>query len=110
MRTRSAFAGLAAASVLSFAPATVALPAVAPARVGGAVRTSGRQPARACAPVGLDGSALLSGLPAPLTVSPAPGSLDASPRTQLSLLRAAHEALSTALVPGPATGAHTGTP
>ncbi len=59
-----------------------------------------------CIPAHLNGSALLPGTT--LTVSPLPGSYDASPHTQISLLSAAPSALKDVSVEGSQTGAHDG--
>jgi hypothetical protein len=59
-----------------------------------------------CVPLQLNGSALLSGTT--LTVSPLPGSYDASPRTQISLLGAPARELAHISVRGSQTGAHSG--
>ncbi|HEY7891837.1 MAG TPA: arylsulfotransferase family protein [Solirubrobacteraceae bacterium] len=59
-----------------------------------------------CVPTKLNGSALLTGTT--LTVSPLPGSYDASPRTQISLLGAAPSAISGITVSGTQTGEHDG--
>jgi hypothetical protein len=63
-------------------------------------------PGPRCAPARLDASALLSGTT--LTVSPLPGSYDASPRTQISLLGAPASEIEDVGVRGSQTGAHAG--
>jgi hypothetical protein len=63
-------------------------------------------PIARCVPAKLNGSALLAGTT--LTVSPLPGSYDASPRTQISLLGAHAHALSHIGVYGSQTGDHSG--
>lgn len=64
------------------------------------------QPTPRCVPAKLNGSALLPGTT--LTVSPLPGSYDASPRTQISLLGAPASDLRDVSVSGSQTGAHDG--
>jgi Arylsulfotransferase (ASST) len=59
-----------------------------------------------CVPPVLNRSALLGGTG--LAVSPLPGSLDASPHTQISLLGAPAAAISDVIVRGSKTGAHRG--
>jgi hypothetical protein len=59
-----------------------------------------------CVPSTLNRSALLAGTS--LGVSPLPGSYDASPRTQISLLGAPPQALHGVIVSGSRTGAHPG--
>jgi hypothetical protein len=81
--------------------------ALALALLGAAARTPaeaarGRIP---CAPARLNNSALLAGA---VTVSPLPGSRDASPRTQVSFLGVPAAALSVASVIGSRTGPHPG--
>jgi Arylsulfotransferase (ASST) len=63
-------------------------------------------PAARCAPAMLNRSAVLPGTS--LAVSPLPGSYDASPRTQISLLGAPKAALSAVRVRGSRTGWHSG--
>ncbi len=63
------------------------------------------QPAPACAPSTLNTSALLDGT---VTVSPLPGSRDASPQTQISFLGVPAAELSGISVVGSRTGAHAG--
>ena len=58
-----------------------------------------------CAPARLNNSALLGGA---VTVSPLPGSRDASPRTQISFLGVPAGALAVASVVGSRTGSHRG--
>jgi Arylsulfotransferase (ASST) len=62
-------------------------------------------PAPACAPSVLNASALLDGA---VTVSPLPGSRDASPQTQISFLGVPKGELSRISVVGSSTGAHAG--
>jgi hypothetical protein len=64
------------------------------------------RPGPRCVPAVLDRSALLSGTR--LAVSPLPGSLDASPDTQISLLGVPAPALSGLSVRGSKTGTHRG--
>src|SRR6185437_5302920 len=59
-----------------------------------------------CLPTALDASAVIPGTP--LLATPAPGSLDAMPRTQLSFLGAPARALSGFDVRGSVTGRHSG--
>jgi len=68
--------------------------------------SSHRPGAPRCVPSRLNASALLPGTP--LTVSPLPGSLDASPTTQISLLGAPASAISDVRVSGSSTNAHSG--
>jgi len=66
-----------------------------------------RAPAAArCTPTALNRSAMLPGTT--LSVSPLPGSYDASPHTQISLLGAPQDAISDVRVKGSQTGAHAG--
>src|SRR5207302_4173128 len=58
-----------------------------------------------CAPARLNNSALLGGA---VTISPLPGSRDASPRTQISFLGVPAGALAVASVVGSRTGSHRG--
>jgi hypothetical protein len=60
---------------------------------------------RACAPATLNNSALQNGV---VTVSPLPGSRDATPQTQISFLGVPAGALSAISVVGSRTGAHSG--
>ncbi len=59
-----------------------------------------------CVPATVDGSAQLPGTP--LTVTPAPGGLDAMPQTQLSFLGAPASQLGALVVSGSVTGVHKG--
>jgi hypothetical protein len=59
-----------------------------------------------CVPARLNASAVLAG--AGLSVSPLPGSYDASPQTQISLLGAAPSALGGVRVSGSSSGSHPG--
>ena len=63
------------------------------------------QPGPACAPAELDNSALQDGL---VTVSPIPGSRDATPQTQISFLGVPASEISVQSVQGSETGEHTG--
>jgi hypothetical protein len=63
-------------------------------------------PARQCVPARLNVSALLAG--SGLAVSPLPGSHDASPRTQISLLGAPPSEIGDVSVSGSSTGHHRG--
>ncbi|MGO9761879.1 MAG: arylsulfotransferase family protein [Solirubrobacteraceae bacterium] len=63
------------------------------------------QTGRACAPSTLNNSALQDGA---VTVSPLPGSRDATPQTQISFLGVPAGALSAISVVGSSTGAHSG--
>jgi Arylsulfotransferase (ASST) len=89
---------LAIAAALAALLGTGALAAAAPS--GG--------PPVTCTPAKVGASASLPGLPSPLTVSPAPGTRDASPHTQLSLLGPPPAALGDLSVVGSATGPHHG--
>ena len=85
------FAGLAASAALAAA-------AVAPA--------AGVPASPQCAPAAMDASARLTG--SPLLVTPAPGSRDAMPQTQVSLLGAPASQISVRSVIGSVTGPHLG--
>jgi hypothetical protein len=98
----SALLALCGASTL--APAATPLAAVPLARSAAA---RGRTPAAApCVPSTLNRSALLPG--SSVSVSPLPGSYDAFPGTQISLLGAPPGALKAVSVSGSRTGAHRG--
>lgn len=91
-------------TVLGGAVVTVAL-----AGFGGHVlarRSSHAPPSPSCAPTQLNVSAVLPGTP--LAASPLPGSRDASPSTQISLLGAPAGAISGVSVSGSSTGIHNG--
>lgn len=79
--------------------ATAGLPTVLTASASAAAPVS-------CAPRTLGRSALLAGA---LTVSPLPGSRDASPATQISLLGVPAGSIATVRVAGSRSGTHTGT-
>jgi hypothetical protein len=76
--------------------------AAAAARQAGAYATAGQA---SCAPTALDRSALLAGA---VTVSPLPGSRDASAETQVSFLGVPAAALSGVSVRGSRSGSHSG--
>jgi Arylsulfotransferase (ASST) len=94
--------------VLSGAAIVLALAGIGGQRVLAhrGARPSAAGPAPNCIPAQLNASALLPGTP--LTVSPLPGSLDASPYTQISLLGAPAGAISDVSVTGSATHDHAG--
>jgi hypothetical protein len=73
--------------------------------VAGLTATAAAQSAPTCVPASLDNSALQAGV---LTISPLPGSRDASPETQVSLLGAPARDLGVQSVVGSVTGAHSG--
>jgi hypothetical protein len=75
------------------------------ALLGLALAVPGAFAAPACEPTTLNTSALLAGS---VTVSPLPGSRDASPQTQISFLGVPKGDLSLSSVVGSRTGAHTG--
>jgi hypothetical protein len=83
-------------SILWLALAGAALPAEA---------TAAAAQVPPCVPATLGGSALLAGA---ITVSPAPGSRDATPQTQISLLGAPAARLAVQSVTGSVTGPHAG--
>jgi len=72
---------------------------------GAGVAPAGAAPAPTCTPAALNTSALQAGA---VTVSPVPGSRDASPRTQISFLGVPVGDLSHVRVLGSRTGAHHG--
>ncbi|HWX74710.1 MAG TPA: arylsulfotransferase family protein, partial [Solirubrobacteraceae bacterium] len=76
----------------------------AAALVAGAL-AAGSQAARPCAPASIDNSALLAGS---VTVSPLPGSRDASTRTQISFVGVPASLLRVTSVVGSRTGGHRG--
>ncbi len=84
--------------VLSADAVSAAASTVAPASQAGAGRAS-------CAPSQINRSSLLAGA---VTVSPLPGSRDASPLTQISVLGAPAAALSAVQVRGSRSGSHAG--
>src|SRR5664279_1568168 len=63
------------------------------------------QSAPTCVPASLNNSALQAGV---VTISPLPGTRDASPQTQISLLGAPASELSVQSVTGSSSGAHSG--
>jgi hypothetical protein len=71
----------------------------------GLTATAAAQPAPTCVPESLNNSALQAGV---VTISPLPGSRDASPQTQISMLGAPAGELSVQSVVGSVTGAHAG--
>src|SRR5271168_4894910 len=71
-----------------------------------AVSAQTSAPAPACEPASIDASAQLPGTP--LLVTPAPGGRDAMPQTQLSFLGAPASQLSSLVVSGSISGAHSG--
>lgn len=86
-----------AASALALEPGRGSRPA--PAAHDASARSS-------CVPSRLNASDALGGTP--LTVAPLPGSLDASPRTQISLLGAPASSITAISVRGSRTGTHRG--
>jgi hypothetical protein len=89
---------------LALAAVAIAAAAAAPGTVGGAAA----QPARGgrCVPSHLNGSDIVPGTS--LAVSPLPGSYDASPATQISMVGAPPSALSGIRATGSQTGSHPG--
>ena len=89
------------------AVALVAAAALAPVAFGtrAAAPAAAAQSAPTCTPASLNGSALLAGS---VTVSPLPGSRDASPQTQISFLGVPAGELRVVSVVGSQTGAHRG--
>ncbi len=71
----------------------------------GLTATAAAQSAPACVPASLDNSALQAGA---LTISPLPGSRDASPQTQISMLGAPAGDLAVQSVVGTLSGRHAG--
>ncbi len=107
---RATAAPIALAAVTLLAPAgalggTAARPAATAPLIGAARRAGGAAAAPTCTPQTLDGSAQLDGA---VTVSPMPGSADASPLTQISLLGVPIGALSAVTVTGSRSGIHAG--
>jgi Arylsulfotransferase (ASST) len=106
------------AALAALAACTAATPAPASARARSAQSTRHAQAARRtraaprtpsaprCVPGTLNRSALLPGTP--IAVSPLPGSYDASPRTQISLLGAPAGAIGGLRVSGSQSGSHAG--
>ncbi len=86
--------------VLAGLVASVALVAAAMASAAGVAASP------PCAPAAIDASARLPGTP--LLVTPAPGTRDAMPQTQISLLGAPAPAISVRSVAGSVTGSHLG--
>jgi hypothetical protein len=96
---------LAPAGRVSRATHRLALSADAVSVAAGAIAPAAKAGPASCAPSQLNRSALVSGS---VTVSPLPGSRDASPLTQISFLGAPAAALSAVQVRGSRSGSHPG--
>ncbi len=79
--------------------------ALGPLGFAGLTATAAAQSAPTCVPASIDNSALQAGA---VTVSPLPGSRDASPATQISFLGVSVRDLTVQSVVGSRTGAHSG--
>jgi hypothetical protein len=92
-------------AVLGLALAAAGAFAAQPSHAAGSASAHAAGAAPDCEPTTLNTSATLAGS---VTVSPLPGSRDASPQTQISFLGAPKGDLSLISVVGSRTGAHTG--
>ena len=97
----AALAGAALALLLAAGPAVAG-----PSATASRARAHREASAGRCTPARINGSAVLPGTP--LSVSPLPGSYDASPATQISMLGAPAAAISNVTVTGSKSGRHGG--